>query len=264
MHARQQLDGKILTLLDEFGTMGQEHFSACVHAFSTLFSDRETAIPFAGMNVVLFGDLYQHTPPGANATPLYSKAAAATALEHVSAAVDVNAAKALHGRRMFVACSQSVFQLTGQHRLSQDTSAGAKLYKFSRLFMRKDVTRPEVVELCHALNRKAIHSLTSLVAQNPHVAILRHSIRQDLNFKVAQARKAAKRPTAYLVRAFQALASLSGSSYARLCYLHANYKSPNMHESFCPLSPRRREPRTLGCSLLSGMRRTKCTLRTGD
>ena len=198
MHARQLLEGKLLLLWDEFGTIGQEHFRACVHSFFTLFSDRDTAVPYAGMNVAFFGDLFQHTPPGANATPLYSKAAAATALEHVSAAVDVNSAKALEGRRLFVACSQSVFQLTGQHRLCQATNAGAKLFKFSRLFMRTDVTRPEIVELCHALNSKAIHSLSSLVAQNPHVAILRHSIRQDLNYKVAQARNNPQSPLSNL------------------------------------------------------------------
>lgn len=209
--ARDLLAGKELLLWDEAYVNSLPHLYACRGSYDVLFPDAARANdgePFGSMGVVFFGDPFQHSPPGAGADPLYwgaanpaerakrslvraSKANAAAAIAQaagparsVAAAVadsgSIQGATAAAANAVYEQCTEEVFRLTEQKRTAAD-AGGALLHKYSRLFMRSDVTREEVAEFVEAVNDKAISSLSDLVAGNPHVAILRHKIRQDLN-----------------------------------------------------------------------------------
>jgi hypothetical protein len=216
--ARDLLAGKELLLWDEAYVNSLPHLYACRGSYDALFPDAARANddePFGNMGVVFFGDPFQHSPPGRGAEPLYwgaanpseramrslvrvpkvsATAAIAQAAEpsrSIAAAVadsgSIQGATAAAANAVYEQCTEEVFRLTEQKRTTTDMG-GALLHRYSRLFMRPDVTRQEVAEFVEAVNEKAIPSLSDLVDENPHVAILRHKIRQDINYHLVKAR----------------------------------------------------------------------------
>lgn len=190
--AGQLLKGKKLIIVDEAYTWSLEHFEATNRSWNSHFGGDITKL-FDGIQVAFYGDPLQHNPPGVNNSPLYKYANLAT--DPVEEQVGVaggedktgrSHARALAGRKLYEQATEAVFTFTKQHRLDAADPSGAELFKFSRLFMSDTVTRGQIVEFCEAVNKKAVTSLTDLVDLNPHVAILRHRVRQAINLELVK------------------------------------------------------------------------------
>ena len=186
--------------LDEAWTWSQEHFRATNASWCRLRpskadnSETDESILFDGIRVAFFGDPCQHDPPGANNTRLCSGALDTTAEEKAERAASLmkngtSRAYAVAGRALYEQATSFVFELTSQHRIARDDADGQRLYKYSRLFNRDNVTHGEMEEFIDAINERAVPSLVDIIDENPHVAVLRHKLRSDINMRIVKVRR---------------------------------------------------------------------------
>jgi hypothetical protein len=206
---------KRLILVDEAYTWSLQHLRACNEAFHRTAREdtgggalSDMSVLFGTVRVAFFGDPLQHSPPGKGNWPLFrfadtedttQEAAVAAALTEDKEGLGTRAA-ALEGRKLYHQATEFVFALNRQHRLDSTQKGGKELYDRSRLFMRDDdlnpVVRDDIQKFCKAVNERALgsgtpgvgDSLAALIEEGktPHVAILRHKVRQELNLHIVK------------------------------------------------------------------------------
>jgi hypothetical protein len=182
---QNRLRGCRFIFVDEFSFLSLVHLDgmiaacnqACIALNPTL--QDEPNLTFGGRHTVFSGDPYQHEPPSGQ--PLHLYAALPREERHLKVLTLAGGERLRRGLCVWERLCDQVHLLTNQHRLDPNDEDGQKLFRFSRMFMRDNVTRAEIEEFCDALNSKAISSMHDIRHKLPHVLCLRNEVKNQLN-----------------------------------------------------------------------------------
>lgn len=205
------LAGKKIILIDEFSFISLSHMAACSEQCNLVSAAEMRRMHdntwealdhnFGHFHVVLFGDIFQHSPPGGSA--LHIGADICTVERELARLAQFNGSEKekrnLAGRDVWESFNMAVI-LREQHRLTNDED-GEKLYRISRCFQRENVTREEIATACEELNGRAgLIDAESLGNENIKIVTLRQTVRHAVNSKLVTARAAVLNKRLYIWR----------------------------------------------------------------
>lgn len=161
-------------------------------AASRAIIDINGDMPFAGLHVIMSGDIFQHEP--ISGAPLY-RYAAKSLEERIQIASKMSPASAM-GSKLWSEHMEDVFILKEIHRQHGDDPGVAKLVQYSQMFASMDpasITRHQIGQFCDDLNSRAVTDLSQFQHDRPRVVVTRNAVRTQINrkfvFMIANASK---------------------------------------------------------------------------